>query len=445
MSAPRRLAALKFGLGLEGVRGQIAILVLASIIASHLIIAVVFFVNRPDRPMPSPAEPQQLHALAQLIGRSAAADRPQLIATIAAAFPRLELTAAASPPADADERQWPPHDIAELGWRLGPNYRVASLGDGKVVITLPDGAAIGARMPPERRRPPWGNPWMASLLIGVVSLALLGLWAARTLAAPLSSFAAAAENFSLDSSDAPLPERGPAEIRSLARALNRMRGRITTLIEDRTRMLAAISHDLRTPITRMRLRAEFIEDEHQRTQTLHDLDQMGTMLTAVLTFLRDGATRDAPTLIDLASAMQLIADQFTDIGAKVAYQGPEHAMAMARPGDLHRAVTNLVENAVRFGTEVTIRLALTQDTITIEVEDDGPGIADADKDSALQPFVRGDDARNMDDNSSFGLGLSIARAIARGHRGELSLHNRTPNGLTARITLPRQKPDRSAA
>ncbi|NEW96960.1 ATP-binding protein [Rhodopseudomonas sp. BR0G17] len=444
MSLRARLAALGFGLKPEGIRGQIAILVLASIIASHIIIAAAFFANRPDMPRPpQQPEPHQLYEFAELIGRTPAADRPQLIVTIAAAFPELELagTTAVARPHDG---AWPPHQIDYLRRHLGPDYRVDLAGGDRIVITLPEGDAISARLPPERHRPVLGNPWMASLLIGVVSLALLGLWAARTLAAPLSAFATAAETFSLDSSDAPLPERGPAEIRSLARALNRMRERITTLIEDRTRMLAAISHDLRTPITRMRLRAEFIEDDHQRTQTLHDLDQMGAMLTAVLTFLRDGATRDAPTLIDLASAMQLITDQFADIGAKVAYQGPEHAMAMARPGDLHRAVTNLVENAVRFGTEVTIRLELHQDEIVIEVEDDGPGIADADKDSVMQPFVRGDDARNMDDSSSFGLGLSIARAIARGHGGELSLHTRTPHGLIARITLPRQAPSRTA-
>ncbi|NEW91789.1 ATP-binding protein [Rhodopseudomonas sp. BR0M22] len=442
MSLRARLPALSFSLKPKGIRGQIAILVLASIIASHLIIAVAFFANRPDMPRPPQPEPHQLFALAELIGRTPAAERPQLIATIAAAFPQLDLVSLSSSARPRDTA-WPPHQVDYLRWHLGPDYRVDLAGDDRVAITLPDGAAITARLPPDRRRPVLGNPWMASLLIGVVSLALLGLWAARTLAAPLSAFATAAETFSLDSSDAPLPERGPAEIRSLARALNRMRERITTLIEDRTRMLAAISHDLRTPITRMRLRAEFIEDDHQRTQTLHDLDQMGAMLTAVLTFLRDGATRDAPTLIDLASAMQLIADQFADTGATVAYQGPEHAMAMARPGDLHRAVTNLVENAVRFGTEVTIRLTPTPNAISIEIEDDGPGIADADKDSVMQPFVRGDNARNMDDSSSFGLGLSIARAIARGHRGDLTLHDRKPHGLIARITLPRQAANRT--
>src|SRR6202035_5781593 len=144
----------------------------------------------------------------------------------------------------------------------------------KVGIVLPDGTMISARLSDERPRPFWGGPWMATLLFGVICVSLLGLWAARALTAPLSSFARAAEDFSLNGAAAPLPERGPEEIRSVAKALNRMRERITTLIDDRTRMLAAISHDLRTPITRMRLRSEFIEDEVHRSRMLGDLDQM---------------------------------------------------------------------------------------------------------------------------------------------------------------------------
>jgi len=193
------------------------------------------------------------------------------------------------------------------------------------------------------------------LLSAVVAFTLLGLWAARALTAPLSAFAKAAENFSLDGSAPLLPERGPEEIRSVAKALNRMRQRITALIDNRTKMLAAISHDLRTPITRMRLRSEFIEDEGHRSRMLHDLDQMRSMLESVLSFLRNDRKLESMTLVDIASTLQLIADQFADMGYKVAYEGPEHAMTMARPDDLHRCVTNLVENAVRFGAEINIR------------------------------------------------------------------------------------------
>jgi signal transduction histidine kinase len=286
---------------------------------------------------------------------------------------------------------------------------------------------------------------MMTLLFAVISVTLLGLWAARALTAPLSSFAKAAESFSLNGAAAPLPERGPVEIRSVAKAFNRMRERITGLIDDRTKMLAAISHDLRTPITRMRLRSEFIEDEAHRSRMLDDLDQMRSMLESVLSFLRNDRKLEAMTLVDIATTLQLVADQFADMGHKVAYDGPRHAMAMVRPDDLHRSVTNLVENAVRFGAEAMIHLAVSTDHVTIEVEDDGPGISDARKDVMLEPFVRGDDARNMDEAAGFGLGLSIAHAIVLAHGGELSLHDRQPRGLVVRIQLPVRQPSQQSA
>jgi signal transduction histidine kinase len=211
-------------------------------------------------------------------------------------------------------------------------------------------------------------------------------------------------------------------------------------------MLAAISHDLRTPITRMRLRVEFIEDETHRQRMLRDLDQMRSLLEQVLSFLRNDRRLESMTLADVASTLQLITDQFTDMGHRVAYDGPAHAMATVRPDDLHRSVTNLIENAVRFGAETTIRLRVEADDITIDIEDDGPGISDARKANVLEPFVRGDDARNMDEAEGFGLGLSIANAIVLAHGGVLSLHDRKPCGLVVRIRLPvHQQRQKSAA
>jgi signal transduction histidine kinase len=439
-------------LNLRGISGQIAALVVASIIAIHLILTATFLIHRPDQLDPSSGHPHsQVATIAQLLGVTPAVERPRLLADIAQAFPQLDLEslppdAAAS--ASAEEADNP--DFHYLGRRLGSGYRIFSLADAKddhkVGITLPDGAMIAARIPQGRRQPPfWGGPWMMTVLFAVISVTLLGLWAARALTAPLSSFAKAAENFSLNGAAAPLPERGPEEIRSVARALNRMRERITTLIDDRTRMLAAISHDLRTPITRMRLRSEFIEDGAHRERMLGDLDQMRSMLESVLSFLRNDRKLESMTLADIASTLQLITDQFADMGHKVAYDGPGHAMATVRPDDLHRAVTNLVENAVRFGADVTVRLIPSPEQMTIEIEDDGPGISDARKDVMLQPFVRGDDARNMDEASGFGLGLSIARSIVLAHGGELSLHDRQPHGLIVRIRMPLRQPSRQTA
>ncbi len=437
-------------LNLRGISGQIAALVIASIVALHLIVTATFLIHRPDQLEPSiDRRHSQLAAAVQLLGAMPAAERPRLLADVRQAFPQLDVESLDQGAAPATQEPVSP-ELRGLHRRLGSSYRIFSLGRGneahKVGIVLPDGAMLSANLQQDQRqRPFWAGPWMTTLLFAVISVTLLTLWAARALTAPLSSFAKAAEDFSLNGAAAPLPERGPSEIRSVARALNRMRQRITALIDDRTKMLAAISHDLRTPITRMRLRSEFIEDDGHRSRMLRDLDQMRSMLESVLSFLRNDRKLESMTLVDIASTLQLVTDQFTDMGYKVAYEGPEHAMATVRPDDLHRSVTNLVENAVRFGAQATVRLIAPPDIITIEVEDDGPGISDARKDVMLEPFVRGDEARNMDEASGFGLGLSIARTIALAHGGELSLNDREPHGLIVRIQFPVRQPNRAAA
>jgi signal transduction histidine kinase len=437
-------------LSLKTISGQIAALVVVSIVAIHLILTAIFYFNRPEQPDPSVDRGHaQFAAAVQLLGVAPVTERPRLLADIARAFPQLDVESLAPgpvPSASAPEGR----NIRSLHRRLGNTYKLFSLshdeGGHKIGIVLPDGAMISARvLPDQRQRPFWSGPWTVTFLFAIISVTVLGLWAARALTAPLSSFAKAAESFSLNGAAAPLPERGPEEIRSVAKALNRMRERITALIDDRTKMLAAISHDLRTPITRMRLRSEFIEDEMHRSRMLGDLDQMRSMLESVLSFLRNDRKLESMTLVDIASTLQLVTDQFADMGHKVTYHGPEHAMATVRPDDLLRSVTNVVENAVRFGAEASIHLGVSQDNVTIDVEDDGPGIADARKDVMLEPFVRGDDARNMDEAAGFGLGLSIAHAIVLAHGGELTLHDRQPHGLIVRITLPVRQSQRTAA
>ena len=436
---------------LRGISGQIAALVVASVVALHLIVPAVFLIHRPDQAEPAIDHGHsQIAASIQLLGAASPTERPRLLADIAHTFPQLDIASLPPGSAVASANDALSFEKRMLHRHLGAGYRIVSLapdGDAhKIGIVLPDGAIISARLLPDPRpRPFWTQPWMMTLLFTVISVGLLSLWAARALTAPLSSFAKAAEDFSLNGAAAPLPERGPEEIRSVAKALNRMRERITVLIDDRTKMLAAISHDLRTPITRMRLRSEFIEDDGHRSRMLRDLDQMRSMLESVLSFLRNDRKLESMTLVDIASTLQLVTDQFADMGHKVAYEGPEHAMATVRPDDLHRSVTNLVENAVRFGAEARIRLVVSPDIMTIEVEDDGPGISDSRKDVMLEPFVRGDDARNMDEASGFGLGLSIARTIVLAHRGVLSLNDRKPHGLIVRIELPVQQESRRAA
>jgi signal transduction histidine kinase len=446
----------QFGfLNLKAIGGQIAALVIVSILVLHLIFTAIFFAQRMDEPR---LPPGQMHGefitSAQLVAATPAPERPRLLGDIGRAFPELAFEVL-PPEAILPANQAEDLRLRRMRAHLAPGYRIfalpARLGPEKGVaragIVLPDGTAVAANVGPEFRSGPlWASPFMTTLMFAVISVTLLGVWAARVLAKPLSTFAKAAENFSLDGASAALPERGPEEIRALAKALNRMRQRISGLIDDRTKMLAAISHDLRTPITRMRLRSEFIEDETNRSRMLADLDQMLLMLESVLSFLRNDRKLESFTLADVASTLQLVTDQFADMGHKVTYAGPGHAMAVVRPDDLRRGITNLVENAVRFGADVIVSLTLAEGRMTIDVIDDGPGISDAKKAMMLEPFVRGDDARNMDEAEGFGLGLSIARAIALAHGGELSLHDRSPHGLVVRMTLPLQgRSERQAA
>jgi signal transduction histidine kinase len=431
-------------LNLKRISGQITALVLASIVALHLIVTTVFLLHQPD-PQSRHENPfLHGHDLAgvavHLFGAATESERAGLIAVFSRSDPQLEireLPRGFVPPSGragrADLRGLPPW------FRDDPRiFALASdSGAPRIGFTLPDGTAISMRLKADDHRPPfWAGPWMMSLFLAAISVVLLSLWAARALTTPLSSFADAAENFSLSRTRSSLPERGPEEVRRAARALNRMHERITGLIDDRTKMLAAISHDLRTPITRMRLRSEFIDDQAQRDRMSADLDQMHSMLESVLSFLRNDRKLEVMTLVDIATVLQLIADQFTDMGHSVTYAGPEHALAMGRPDDIRRSITNLVENAVRFASNTTVRLTTWQGQAIIDVDDDGPGIAETQKGRVLEPFVRGDDARNMNEASGFGLGLSIAQAIALAHGGTLSLHDLKPQGLRARVQFP---------
>ena len=422
------------------ISGQMALIVVASLAVLHAVVTAVIFLNRSQNPHDRP--PEELATLARLLDRTPAADRPRLVADARAAFPQLAPSLAAATPArdQTAARDWM---VEAMAHHLGPEFQVTQLAPAgpddasrPIAVRLRDGTILTARLAPMPTPPAIGGPVVFTILFIAISLTLLGLWAARVLTEPLRSFAAAAETFQPDGELASLPERGPNEIRAAARALNRMRARIKELVETRTRMFAAVSHDLRTPITRLRLRSEFIDDPALRAQLLDELAHMNTMVESILVYLRGGNPREPATAIDIAIGVQTICDQFADLGRNVAYDGPDHLAIEAHPEELRRAITNLVDNAVRHGARVTVRLAAAAAAVVIAVEDDGPGILDADKESMQQPFVRGDAARGMNDNGGFGLGLSIARAAVAAHGGTLELIDRAPSGLIARITLP---------
>jgi len=263
------------------------------------------------------------------------------------------------------------------------------------------------------------------------------LWTTRRVTAPLRAFSEAAERLGNERAAPPLPEQGPVELQRAARSFNKMQEQVQRFIEDRTRTLAAISHDLRTPITRLRLRVEAVVDaKDEQRKMLRDLDQMDAMVSSALSFLRDGARDEPIVAVDLASLLQSACDEFSDTGYDVRYVGTANLPARCRPGLVTRAVTNLLENAIKYAATTTVDLARDgSGNAVITLDDDGPGIPDAEKDKVFDPFYRLDRARGAAPGG-FGLGLSIARTIVELHGGQIDLANRVPSGLRVVVRLP---------
>lgn len=320
--------------------------------------------------------------------------------------------------------------------------RLAAVGAGgfAAALRLPDGEWLNLRveMPPPR---PWHSAtFLAAFVVMTVAAVLLILWAVARLMRPVRLLAAAADRLGRDVNAPPLPETGPSEVATAARAFNQMAERIRRFVADRTQMLAAIGHDLRTPITRLRLRAEFMEDEEQRRKMLADLDEMEQMISATLAFARDDAAAEPAAPIDLAALCRTVADEAADAHPEraeaIGYEGPERLVLRARPVALKRAVANLVSNALAYGGAARLRLhPPAAGVVRLEVEDDGPGIPEAELEAVFAPFRRLEASRNRETGGT-GLGLTIARNIFRAHGGDVVLRNRAGGGLTAVVSLP---------
>ncbi len=268
-------------------------------------------------------------------------------------------------------------------------------------------------------------------------IALLAVWAVRRATRPVSLFATAAQRLGIELNAAPLPETGTGEVRRAARAFNTMQSRLKRFVQDRTQMLAAISHDLRTPITRMRLRAEFVDDDEQRAKMLADLDEMEAMIKATMEFARDDAANEAAEDIDIAAGLAALTADEKAIGHDVTYTGPKSLTLTARPLGLKRALTNLIENAVKYGGSAQVSLQRQGDYAEILVDDSGPGIPDADKEQVFTPFYRLETSRSRDTGGT-GLGMTIARNAIRSMGGDVVLLDRPGGGLRVRVTLPVQ-------
>ncbi len=428
---------------------QLIALLILSVLSMHVVMTIIFTAERRNAHIEGPGRTARVATIINLMDMAPAGQRTALLAIAQQSYPEFAFSlldgarpGLAASAGEADRRDDP--GLEHLREVLGPGIAVSSVqpveangGLARFQVRLRDGAILTGMLDrgPMRR---W-NGLEFALLFLAISITLLVTWCGSQLTAPLRSLARSAEGYSLDGPEVAFRETGTQEIRSAAQALNRMQQRIAMLVAERTRMLAAVSHDLRTPITRLRLRAEFMQDETARNRTLIDLDQMELLVSEALAYLRGGSDGEAPRPVDLASIVHTIADRFTDLGTAVPCAGVEHVTVCVRPFEIDRAITNLVENALRHAGGAQIAIAAQDDMVTVDVIDEGPGIPDAEKAAVFEPFVRGDPARNLTTGAGLGLGLTIARAIATANGGRLRLLDGQPRGLTARLELPLAK------
>lgn len=315
------------------------------------------------------------------------------------------------------------------GW-FGPPPDHARIPEIRVSVQIDDQSWLNFVIPHQHPEPLWRPAFFGPLGAGLLVVTTLSVLAVRRAAKPLNQLTAAAERLGRDVTAPPISEEGPREVRAAAQAFNRMQARLRRFIDDRTQMFAAISHDLRTPITRLKLRAEFIDDEEQRQKMLTDLDEMEAMISSSLTFARDDAARETRREVDLAAMLRQLAEDF-----EVPLEAPDSLMVTVGETGLRRALANLLDNAHKYGRSPRLTAALADGQVRISVDDDGPGIPEEEMERVFTPFYRLETSRNRDTGGT-GLGLAIARSALRAHGGDVTLANREGGGFRAQVCFP---------
>lgn len=274
--------------------------------------------------------------------------------------------------------------------------------------------------------------------IGLASLlGLIALFAIKAVTRPLKAISDAVEHSGNNiSSEQLFAERGSIEIVGLARGLNKMRARIRLMLENRSRMLRSVSHDLRTPLTRMRLRTERMDPSTFRTSMLNDIGHIEELVTETLEYLRYDVATEEFQRADIASILQSVCAEFQDVGFSVSYEGADRLVALCKPSALARAITNLCDNSVKFAGNVTVGLSTTSLGVRISVRDDGPGIPKIAYERVIEPFYKLDASRSAAGKHGFGLGLSIVADIVQSHEGILSFESNSPSGLSVLLDIP---------
>ncbi len=331
---------------------------------------------------------------------------------------------------------WEP-TLASDGLRL----RLTSQGSKALIVgavPMPDGSWMYFRTREHVHAADLGLSRILLALAPALALILISGILLRRMLLPMRRLAVAADRFGTGTI-LEVEEAGPKELRRVISAFNRMQERIQRLIADRTQALAAVGHDMRTPLARLRLRADAIADPDVHAAVETDISEMEAMISSLLAFLGGEGDKETPARVDLAVLCATIADDNADHGRDVEYDGPDHFEHILRPLMLKRALNNLVDNAVHYAGQCCIRLVPVDGAVAIRVEDKGPGIPEEDLQRVMQPFVRLDAARSRD-TVGFGLGLSIVARAAEAEGGSFRLANCEGGGLCAEILLPRAGP-----
>ncbi len=305
-----------------------------------------------------------------------------------------------------------------------------------VLARLEDGTWGRFVLEEPRRSPRWPRRVVQNLLVMLVVVAVLSFVVVRWVTRPLKGLAEAAEELGRNIDRPPLPVSGPQEVRRAARAFNTMQERLVRYVRTRTSILAAMSHDLKTPITRLRLRAELLEDSALRDKFLRDLDEMQRLVGTTLDYMRGLDDREPVSPIDVDALLEALRADAEELGHSVAVTGTVATPFPGKPLGLRRILQNLLDNALKYARDVQIQVDDRPDSLVIVVRDRGPGIPAELLDKVFEPFHRVEASRNPGTGGT-GLGLSIARNLAQAMGGEVTLANRPDGGLEARVALPR--------
>lgn len=303
----------------------------------------------------------------------------------------------------------------------------------RTIVPISDHSAVNGVL--MRPTPDWPVEIMVAAAIAVVVASAAAALMARRIVRPLSELTSAAAAVAAGSGRPHVAEQGPNDVRNAAAAFNVMAEKVTRTMESQRHLLSAVGHDLRTPITAMRINLEFVEDAELREGLMHNLDELQALTEQVLAAAR-GAGGEIRRNVDLSALVESLCTDLDEIGEPVHWSGHSPAPISCRPNEIRRAVRNLVENAVAYGHRADVCISDRDDGYDVVVEDQGPGIPEDDRQRVFEPFVRLESSRN-EATGGTGLGLTLVKAIAEGHGGAIELENRPEGGLRARMRLPR--------